>query len=383
MKTRVIILLLVILKPSLSQVSSNFLELKQTITLNNVIGRIGQLAYDDKQQHIYVAALSNNTLEIVDLAQKKTIRSIKALRQPNTLSYSPSAQLLYIGCLGDGLCRVFNTNDFKELKSLRFDAKIYGINIFSPNQQFYISFGEGVISVFDANTLKLQSNIKLTAPGEALYFDETKQQLFISLPKLQEVHTIDLKSNVVKNTFKLTEASENYPLAYDAETNRLFVGCRKPAKLLVLNAEKGNIVSSIDIDGDVTEIIFNKPQKQIYAICGDGYLHVIKQEIKEVKQVIKPTPSKSTAETAKQSKTSKTQGTSQKKTTTQKPKSTAKPKEEIKIVKQDTYNKISRIFTGNGARTAVWLHDANQIVVAAPAFAGKSAQLLFYQVPQE
>jgi hypothetical protein len=42
-----------------------------TIPLSNVSGRIDHLSFNSKQQIVFVAALGNNTVEVVDLKNKK------------------------------------------------------------------------------------------------------------------------------------------------------------------------------------------------------------------------------------------------------------------------------------------------------------------------
>ena len=126
-----------------SQTTSTPIELVNSISLTNISGRLGHMAYNNKQQVVYLAALSNNTMEIIDLQNKKTIRSIKSLRQPIDVEYIPNVDIVFVACLGDGLCRAFNANNFKEEISLRFDNNV-SIVRFSPTfQMLYVGYGDG------------------------------------------------------------------------------------------------------------------------------------------------------------------------------------------------------------------------------------------------
>jgi hypothetical protein len=55
------------------------LLLIQTIPLPKVEGRIDHLSVDIKDQRLFVAALGNDTVEIIDLAAGKVIHSISGL----------------------------------------------------------------------------------------------------------------------------------------------------------------------------------------------------------------------------------------------------------------------------------------------------------------
>ena len=55
------------------------LRLVQTIALPNVEGRIDHLAVEPEQQRLFLAALGNNTLEVIDLKAGQVIKSVKGL----------------------------------------------------------------------------------------------------------------------------------------------------------------------------------------------------------------------------------------------------------------------------------------------------------------
>ena len=54
-----------------AQNQSNSLQLIATVPLSEVRGRIDHLSYNNGQQILYVAALGNNTIEVVDLKSEK------------------------------------------------------------------------------------------------------------------------------------------------------------------------------------------------------------------------------------------------------------------------------------------------------------------------
>src|SRR6266516_3435633 len=54
----------------------------QTIPIPGVQGRIDHFSLDTKGQRLFVAALGNNSVEVIDLTQGKRIHSITGLREP-------------------------------------------------------------------------------------------------------------------------------------------------------------------------------------------------------------------------------------------------------------------------------------------------------------
>jgi hypothetical protein len=59
--------------------------------------------------------------------------------------------------------------------------------------------------------------------------------------------------------------------------HRLFVGCRLPSKLVVLNTESGDVVAKIDISGDPDDVFYDSKRHRIYAICGAGKIDIVDQ----------------------------------------------------------------------------------------------------------
>ena len=66
-------------------------------------------------------------------------------------------------------------------------------------------------------------------------------------------------------------------MALDEANHRLFVGCRLPSKLVVLNTDSGDVVAKIDISGDTDDVFYDAKRHRIYAICGAGKIDIIEQ----------------------------------------------------------------------------------------------------------
>src|ERR1041384_6302601 len=63
------------------------LHLVQTIPLGGVEGRIDHMAIDIKGQRLFVAALGNNSVEVLDLRAGKRVRSLTDFREPQGVAW--------------------------------------------------------------------------------------------------------------------------------------------------------------------------------------------------------------------------------------------------------------------------------------------------------
>jgi DNA-binding beta-propeller fold protein YncE len=79
------------------------IRLIQTIPLPGVQGRIDHLAVDVAGQRLFVAALGNNTVEVVDLKKGQRVHSVAGFKEPQGLAYIPETNTVAVANGGDGI----------------------------------------------------------------------------------------------------------------------------------------------------------------------------------------------------------------------------------------------------------------------------------------
>src|SRR6266496_5488799 len=84
------------------------LKLEKVIEMPNVSGRIDHMAINLKNQVVYVAALGNNSVEVIDLQKGAAIHSIKGLDEPQGVAYIPEHNEILIANGGNGNCMFYN-----------------------------------------------------------------------------------------------------------------------------------------------------------------------------------------------------------------------------------------------------------------------------------
>ena len=90
------------------------------IALPGVEGRIDHLSIDIKNQRLFVCALGNNTLEVLDVRNRTRLHTISGLREPQGALYVPTANRLYVANGGDGSLRIFDAASFALLKTISY-----------------------------------------------------------------------------------------------------------------------------------------------------------------------------------------------------------------------------------------------------------------------
>jgi hypothetical protein len=138
--------------------------------------------------------------------------------------------------------------------------------------------GDGAIIIFDLKTYatlgKIDTPIALGGAPEFLASDG-KGKLYINLEDKNEVAVVDFKAGKVIARWPVAPGGAPVGMAIDNKTHRLFIGCRKPQKLIVMSADNGKVLSDLPIGAGVDATKFDAGQA--FASCRDGSLAVARE----------------------------------------------------------------------------------------------------------
>lgn len=251
------------------------LEQVQTIQLS-VSGRIDHMAIDEPGQRLFVAALGNHTLEVVDLAHGTVARSLGGLGKPQGVAYSASLNRLYVADGDRGVVQAYDASTYAPTAALAGMADADNLRYTPADQRLYVGFGDGALRVLDAATIKPLADVTLPGHPEAFAVAGKDHRVFINVPDARQVAVVDTARRVLAQSWATPDVGANFPLALDEEGGRLYVGARRPATLLVFDVASGKRVASLPIGGDVDDLFVDREAGRVYAICGDGFVDVIR-----------------------------------------------------------------------------------------------------------
>jgi YVTN family beta-propeller protein len=95
-------------------------KLKQTIPLPGVEGRIDHFAFDPAGERLFVCALGNNTVEVIDLHRGQRIHSITGLGTPQGIAYIPELDRIFVANDKGGICRIYDGKSFQAVWAFEF-----------------------------------------------------------------------------------------------------------------------------------------------------------------------------------------------------------------------------------------------------------------------
>ena len=253
------------------------LTLDKTIPMPKVEGRIDHMAADAAGQRLFVAALGNNTVEVLDLKSGTTLQSLPGFAEPQGIAYVPELNRVFIANGHDGTCRILDGQSFKTIGSVECGEDADNVRYDAKTGRIWAGYGGGALIALDAKTGAKLADIKLAGHPESFRLETGTPRIFVNVPKADHIAVVDREKGEVTATWPLKEAKSNFPLYLDEPNHRLFAGCRNPARVLVYDYTSGKLVTSLPISRDTDDLFFDAANKSLYVSCGQGTIDVIQQ----------------------------------------------------------------------------------------------------------
>ena len=134
------------------------LRLEKEIPLPGVEGRIDHFTVDVQDQRLFIAALENGTVEVLDIRKGERSSEIKGLSEPQGVFYSSQNDELYVASGGDGTLRVYDGTTLKLRQTLEFGADADNVRYDGHSSQIMVGFGSGGLGLVDASGQKVANN---------------------------------------------------------------------------------------------------------------------------------------------------------------------------------------------------------------------------------
>jgi len=243
----------------------------QTIPMPKVEGRIDHLSFDANAGRLWVAALGNNTVEIIDLGQGKLIHRIVGLHEPQGILSLDGRIVVASG--GDGSCRFYDGAAFMQVQKVDCKEDADNVRYDAEAKQVYVGYGNGALAVIDPEKGARIGDIPLEAHPESFQIEAKGKRIFVNVPKAGHIAVVDREKRAVIAKWKLS-AADNYPMALDEAGRRLFVGCRQPSKLLIFDIDSGKERAAVECSGDTDDVFYDASSKRLFLSCGAGFLDV-------------------------------------------------------------------------------------------------------------
>jgi DNA-binding beta-propeller fold protein YncE len=220
---------------------------------------------------------SSHTL-VVDATSGKTVADIPGQKRNHGVAIVASAGRGFITDSEDASVTVFDLKTYAVLGKVKAADDADGIIYDPASGKVLVGCGDAGVVVpisvdVDLKTGKADAAVDLGGKPEFLTADG-QGKAYINLQDKDQVAVLDTKTMKVVGKWPVAPGGSPVGMSMDPAHRRLFVGCRKPQKLIVMSADDGKVLADLPIGAGVDATRFDG---DAFASCRDGTLAVARE----------------------------------------------------------------------------------------------------------
>ena len=257
-------------------------QLIKSVDLPGYSGDLDHFAVDYDHSRLLLAAEDHGTLEVFDLKTSDHLRTVAGFGNPHSI------------LVRKGSATVFITDSTKENATIR-DATTYAkkqaVNL-TPGSDtakydaasniLYVVTGGKDVDMKTANLEAINPDTgaklgSITFPDnhvEAMAFVEGDPRIFINLTQTNKLAVVDRKNMQVIAIWPVPSAQQNAMVAFDPAQHRLYVVCRSPGMVVVMNSDTGAVIGTQSAPLRADEVQYDESSHRLYVPGGEGYMGI-------------------------------------------------------------------------------------------------------------
>jgi DNA-binding beta-propeller fold protein YncE len=295
------------------------LKLTATIPLPNISGRIDHLAFDAARRRLFVAALGNDTVEVIDTDRNTRVQGLSGFHEPQGVAMLPEMNAVAVANGDTGTLQLVDASSLQTRWTIDIGGDADNVRYDPAAKQVLVAY-QGGIAIVDPGSSRVVRRIEIGGHPESFQLESQGPRLFVNLPGASEIVTADRAAATVIGRWRTGACGANYPMALDEPTHRLLVGCRRAASLTLFDTSTGKPLGAIPIVGDTDDLFYDSDRRRVYVIGGEGFIDVVQRD-------------------------------------------------------GDSLQRVARVATRDGARTGTWVAAQDRLYVAVPSRRGQTAEI--------
>lgn len=230
---------------------------------------------DSAGRRLYIAR--SGPAPRIEVFNLDTLESMGAIPQTNAHGVASDAASHH-GFASSRPVAMWDTETLKPIKNIDVAGRPDGILSDAFNHRTYVfSHAAPNATVIDSATGALLGTIDLGGAPEQAAADG-HGHLYVDIEDKDSVAVLDGRTLKVTATYGLAgKGGGNAGLALDAANHILFVACRDPQVMVMLDALSGKVLGTLPIGRGCDGAVFNPATGETFSSQGDGTLTIIKE----------------------------------------------------------------------------------------------------------
>ena len=137
-----------------------------------------------------MAALGNDTVEVIDVSAGKRIHTIRGLAEPQGLLFVPAVNRLFVANGNDGSVRIFEGSTLAEVKKVALGDDADNVRLDSTSGRVWVGYGSGALAALDTDGKKL-ADIPVGGHPESFQLEKNGSRIFVNVPDAGKIAVVD------------------------------------------------------------------------------------------------------------------------------------------------------------------------------------------------
>jgi len=238
-------------------------------------GGFDYLTVDPERGILYVPRTTHTM--VLDAATGKTVADIPGQQHNHGVAVVADVGRGFISDGGNGAITIFDLKTSRVLGKVKAAVDADGIIYDPASRKVLVSCGDAGVLIpisadVDPKTGRADPPVVLGGKPEFLVAAEGKA--YVNLVDKDRVAVVDTRTMKVIHKWPTAPGGSPVGMSMDTVRHRLFIGCRKPQKLVVMNSDSGTVLADLPIGAgnDATQF-----DGDAFASCRDGTLAVARE----------------------------------------------------------------------------------------------------------
>lgn len=257
-------------------------KLIKSVDLPGYEGDFDHFAADYDRNRLLLAAEDHGTLEVFDLKTSDHLKTVSGFGNPHSILVRKGVPTVFITDSGKQNATIRDATSYVKKQTVDLtpgsDTAKYDA---AANLLYVVTGGKDV----DMKTASLEAInpdtgakvSSITFPDnhvEAMAFVAGDPRIFINLTQTNKLAVVDRRSMKVIATWPVPPAQQNAMVAFDPAQHRLYVVCRSPGMVVVMNSDTGAVVGTQPAPLRADEVQYDEATHRLYVPGGEGYMGI-------------------------------------------------------------------------------------------------------------
>ncbi len=257
-----------------------------SVPLPGITGDFDHFAVDEKGGRLFLAGEDHKSLEVFDLKTGRHIKSIPGFGVPHSVFYMPETNRILVTDGDAAALQILDGGNYKFVgkieglagaDSARLDVTRGILYVVTGGKDVQLDYS--FVVAVDLKAYAKISELRIESKQvEALAIEPSSSRLFVNVTDRGQVAVIDRQAMKEITRWPVGVAGENSPMIYDEAHRRLLIVCRKPAMLVVMDADTGKVVDNLPAAARADDVAFDAANGRVYVPGGEGHISIFRQD---------------------------------------------------------------------------------------------------------